>query len=120
MSTQAHTLAAALLDAIDRCNWPALAALLTEDTVYECPGLPRCDGRDAVLAYYRHERPVVRGHHTVETVIADGDRAVCCGRFDGELRDGRRVHVGFANVVTVQGGRIRARRLYFHQPWAAA
>jgi ketosteroid isomerase-like protein len=106
----------ALLAAIDAADWDKLHGMLHERSRYEVPGQPPFEGRDAVMHYYRALRPIASGRHDVESIVVDGDRAVCCGRFRGERRDGSRIDLSFADVVLFAAGLILTRRVYFHEP----
>ena len=106
----------ALLTAIDNQDWHSLALLLCDDTCYEVSGFAPFRGKHAVLEYYRHERPILSGIHTIESIISEGDSGVCCGRFVGVKKNAERVDIRFADEIHFQNFRIRQRRVYFCQP----
>jgi ketosteroid isomerase-like protein len=105
-----------LLGAIDNCDWEALSELLGDDTVYEVSGFPHFEGKHAVMNYYENIRPIDAGHHTIDSIVSEGDEAVCCGRFVGTKRDGNVVDVLFADKLQFVNFKIEKRRVYFCQP----
>ena len=76
----------ALLTAIDNCDWDSLSKLLSDDTVYEVSGFPRFEGREAIMDYYENIRPIESGEHTINSIVSEGDKGVCCGRFIGRKK----------------------------------
>ena len=106
----------ALLMAIDNCDWDSLSKLLSTDTVYEVSGFPRFDGKDAVMDYYENIRPIESGEHTIDSIVAEENKAVCCGRFVGTKKNGELVDVLFADELGFENFRIKQRRVYFCQP----
>jgi ketosteroid isomerase-like protein len=106
----------ALLDAIDNADWGSLSKLLSDDTVYEVSTSPRFEGKHAVMDYYENIRPIVSGQHTIVSILNDGDKAVCCGRFVGTKKDGSVVDILFADELQFGNFKIEKRRVYFCQP----
>lgn len=106
----------ALLTAIDNMDWNTLSSLLSESTIYEVSGFPRFEGKSAVMDYYEIIRPIKSGTHTVESIITDGDRGICCGHFVGIKKDGESVDLLFADEISFENLKIEQRRVYFCQP----
>jgi ketosteroid isomerase-like protein len=106
----------ALLTAIDHQDWESLSKLLSADTIYEVSGFPRFEEKSAVMDYYENTRPIKSGIHTIESIITDGDRGVCCGHFVGVKKDGESVDLLFADEISFENLKIKQRRVYFCQP----
>lgn len=85
-----------------------------EDAVYHRPGYPPMRGRAALADFYGGERVIESGTHTLDEVLVDGQRVAVHGRFEGTLKDGSRVDVGFADFITYDpDGRAAERRSFF-------
>ncbi len=85
-----------------------------DDAVYHRPGYAPMRGRAALEEFYGGERVIESGSHTLDDVLVDGDRVAVRGRFEGTLKDGSRVTVGFADFITYDAdGRAAERRSFF-------
>ncbi|MFD3355314.1 nuclear transport factor 2 family protein [Streptomyces fradiae] len=91
-------------------------AVLAPQCVIERPGAEPLVGLARIERFYRHERPVAAGRHTVERLLADAEAAACWGTFSGTDRDGRAVAARFADTYLLEGGRISRRTTYLHGP----
>ncbi|MFD6889358.1 nuclear transport factor 2 family protein [Streptomyces sp. NPDC059957] len=102
---------------VDAGDIDGLTALFAPDAVYHRPGYPPLEGRAELDRFYRGERVISHGRHTVTAVTAaDGDVAVQ-GGFQGELRDGSTVSLRFADFFTLApDGLITRRDTYFFSP----
>jgi ketosteroid isomerase-like protein len=102
---------------VDAGDVAAMGELFTPGARYHRPGYAPLDGRDEIERFYREERTIRDGHHTLESVVAtDGDVAVR-GSFAGHLRDGRRAEHRFAEFFTVSpDGRLSRRDTFFFVP----
>jgi uncharacterized protein len=105
-----------LLTAIDHQDWDSLSKLLSDDTIYDGSGFPRFEGKSAVMDYYENIRPIKFGTHTIESIISEGNKGVCCGHFSGVKKDGERVELLFADEIGFENFKIKQRRVYFCQP----
>lgn len=101
---------------IDSRDWDALPASFCDDVVYERPGYEPLEGVERVMKFYREERVIASGEHRLERVVIDGESGACWGRFVGLHRDGSAIDERFADVYTLENGRIRTRRSYFFRP----
>ena len=99
-----------MYDAIDGNDADALVELMCPDVIYERPQTAPLHGRDAIKAFYLHERRIPSGQHTLEHVAIDHDCGAAWGAFAGVRTDGAPVTLRFADVFTFEGGRIRTRR----------
>ena len=103
-------------DAINRHDADAVAALLTEDTVFEdtspVPDGQRMEGRTAVVAFWRAW--LARNPDAVfdaEEVIVSADRAVVRWIYRKQ-RDGQPWHLRGVDVFTVRDGKVAAKLAY--------
>jgi ketosteroid isomerase-like protein len=102
---------------VDADDVDGLLELFAPDAVYRRPGYESMRGRDALEAFYRNERVIEKGRHTVVTVTQELPRIAVAGRFSGRLRDGREVSLEFADFFTLDGdGRFSSRETYFYAP----
>ncbi|TDT40084.1 3-isopropylmalate dehydratase small subunit [Streptomyces sp. BK208] len=88
----------ALYRRIDEGDFAGFAALFHEDAVYHRPGSPALVGRDAIEAYYRDERTVADGTHTLSRVLLSDGALAVDGAFSGHLTDGREQAHRFAEI----------------------
>ena len=103
-------------EAFNRHDADALAALLTEDTVFEdtspAPDGKRISGKSEVVAFWRGwfaRNPDAR--FDAEDLIVSGDRAVVLWVYRKE-RDGRPWHIRGVDVFTVRDGKVAAKLAY--------
>lgn len=88
-----------------------------DDCVYRRPGYEPMRGRHALEAFYGGERVIESGSHTLDQLLVDGASVAVRGRFEGRLRDGSQVTVGFADFIDYDAdGRAVERRSYFEAP----
>lgn len=90
--------------------------LFADDAVYERPGYEPLEGKTAISAFYRGQRIIESGRHTLHCVLVDGDEAAVQGSFDGTLRDGSSVSVRFADFFSVRDSSFAHRNTYFFAP----
>jgi hypothetical protein len=102
--------------AIDSRDWRELPGFFDPEVVYERPGYDPFVGIDRLMTFYEKERVIAEGTHHLQSVLVDGDRAACWGRFVGKHRDGGDIGVTFADFHELRNGRIRARRSFFYPP----
>ena len=97
-------------------NADALAAWLTDDTVFEdtspAPDGQRIEGKSAVVAYWRgwfERNPDAR--FEAEEMIVSNDRAVVRWVYR-KMRNGQPWHIRGVDVFTVRGGKVAAKLAY--------
>lgn len=103
-------------DAVDAGEIPALLDLFAADAVYHRPGYEPLRGRSEIEHFYRDDRVIVAGMHTIDDIVVDGDRAAVRGFFNGTLKDHSVAEEGFADFFVLEEGRIALRRTYFDRP----
>ena len=103
-------------EAFNRHDADALAAWLTDDTVFEdtspAPDGQRIEGKTAVVAFWRTW--FARNADAVfeaEDVIVSGDRAVVRWVYR-KLRNGQPWHLRGVDVFTVRDGKVAAKLAY--------
>ncbi|MFJ9468165.1 nuclear transport factor 2 family protein [Streptomyces caniferus] len=102
---------------VDAKDVGGLLALFSDDAVYERPGYPVLHGREALRTFYTGQRVIEDGRHDLFTVITGDAQVSARGEFHGQLKDGRRVSVGFADFFTVgDAGLFTRRNTYFAMP----
>ena len=103
-------------EAFNRRDADALAALLTDDTVFEdtspAPDGRRIVGRAAVAEFWKTwfaRNPDAR--FDAEEMIVSGDRAVVLWVYR-KMRNGQPWHLRGVDVFTVHGGKVAAKLAY--------
>ena len=56
---------------VDRNEYVSLVELFSLDCVYERPGFAAIQGRSELLTFYRHERQISSGLHTIELIVRE-------------------------------------------------
>jgi ketosteroid isomerase-like protein len=103
-------------DAFNRHDADALAALLTDDTVFEdtspAPDGRRVEGKAAVVEFWRgwfaHNSDA---HFDAEEVIVSGNRAVVPWVYR-KMRNGQPWHLRGVDIFTVRDGKVAAKLAY--------
>ena len=113
---QARDVVARFNDAINRHDAAAVAALLTDDTVFEntgpVPDGTRIEGKAAVSAFW--DKWLVANPDAsfeAEEVVSSGDRCIVRWIYR-KMRDGKPWHLRGVDVFTVRDGRIAAKLSY--------
>lgn len=105
---------------IDQGKWDDLAKFFATNATYERPGYAPLTGRDSIMKFYREERIVASGSHSIDDCIIDLklDRglASCWGSFEGLSRNGEKLKERFADIYELRDGKITLRRTYFFRP----
>jgi ketosteroid isomerase-like protein len=103
-------------EAFNRHDADALAAMFTDDTVFEdtspAPDGRRVEGKAAVVEHWRKwfERNLDAQFEAEEMIVA-GDRAVVRWIFR-KVRDGKPWHLRGVDVFTVRDGKVTAKLAY--------
>ncbi|MFD8803168.1 nuclear transport factor 2 family protein [Streptomyces atroolivaceus] len=114
---EAIRLAERYYDLVDRNKIPGLLSLFTADAVYERPGYPPLRGIAELERFYRQDRVIESGKHSLRGVAAEKELIAVHGDFEGRLKDGKDVCVRFADFFQVaQDGLFRRRDTYFFSP----
>jgi len=103
-------------DAFNRHDADALAALLTEDTVFEDtspqPDGKRIEGKAAVVEFWRGWfTRNADAHFDAEEIIVSGSRATVLWVYR-KMRNGQPWHLRGVDVFTVREGKVAAKFAY--------
>ena len=103
-------------EAFNRHGADALAAFLTEDTVFEdtspAPDGRRIDGKTAVVDFWRGWfARNSDAHFDAEEIIVSGNRAVVLWVYR-KVRNGQPWHIRGVDVFTVRDGKVAAKLAY--------
>jgi ketosteroid isomerase-like protein len=102
--------------AIDARDWDTLPAFFHSDIVYERPGYDPFVGCDRVMRFYRDERVILRGVHTLEGVVVENGRAAAWGWIDAVHVDGTPIKHSFADIYLLDQHLVKLRRSHFFVP----
>lgn len=102
--------------AIDSQEIDHVVELFADDATYERPGYAPLVGVAAIEEFYRTERVIDSGVHSVSNLLVDGHKVAVEGEFIGRLRDGSDVTVRFADFFLVMSSRFARRHTYFFAP----
>lgn len=104
-------------DRVDAGDLDGVLDWFADDAVYHRPGYEPMRGREALRRFYGGERVIESGAHRLEELVVEGPVVAVRGRFEGRLRDGSEVWVGFADFIVYDGtGRAVERRSFFDTP----
>lgn len=95
-------------DLVDAEAYEELVALFAADVRYERPGQDAIEGRNALHAFYRDQRPLEEGTHEIHDVVVDGRTIAVRGTFSG-TQHGETVAFDFADFHEFEDGKIRRR-----------
>jgi len=102
---------------VDGGDIAGLVKLFAQDAVYRRPGYPSMRGRDELERFYREERVIKGGHHTVESMVSSRRRVAVAGSFAGTLRNGQDTTLRFADFFSFgPDGTFSQRDTYFFSP----
>lgn len=102
---------------VDKGDIPGLIALFAPDAVYDRPGHRTFRGRAALDHFYRADRVIADGRHTLRTAVCDGATVAVQGEFEGVLKTGDNVRLRFADFFSIASDGLFSRRdTYFFTP----
>lgn len=106
-----------LYELVDVGDVSGMVELFDPEGVYRRPGYEPLVGRRALARFYREQRVIKEGRHTLETVLAEAGGAAVQGLFVGTLRDGSDVSIRFADFFTfTANGAFHSRDSFFFTP----
>ncbi|GAA0927649.1 MULTISPECIES: nuclear transport factor 2 family protein [Streptomyces violaceusniger group] len=84
---------------------------------YLRPGYEKLTGHVELERFYRDERIIESGRHTIGSLIAADLDVAVRGEFHGILRDGREASLEFADFFTLtESGTFAKRQTFFYAP----
>lgn len=105
----------AMFRVIDATDWDSLGRFFHPELIYQRPGFPVLEGRDANLDFYRNIR-AIRGEHRFDAFVIEGDTGASWGRFVGHKKDGTPVDVEYADCYGFRDGLLWRRKSFFFVP----
>lgn len=104
-------------DALDRDDMEAVLECFSGEVLYRRGGYPDIAGMDKLRDYYLGGRKLAQGRHMVRDVLVEGQRAAAQGMYEGQLKNGERMAMGFGAFFTFDNnGRIAEHTTYFFTP----
>ena len=88
-------------ECIDTGDISGILSLFASNATYARPGYPECAGRAQIEHFYREERIISKGTHTIDSVVTSGCEVAVRGKFNGLLSDGRQVTLRFADFFVL-------------------
>ncbi len=102
---------------VDEGDIPEMLQLFDAAAKYHRPGYEELTGHAELARFYREERVIESGRHTVSQLIRDGEDIAVHGVFEGVLRDGTQASLRFADFFRMTpAGTIRTRETFFFTP----
>ncbi|RDD85272.1 nuclear transport factor 2 family protein [Streptomyces parvulus] len=102
---------------VDTGNIRELAQLFALDALYRRPGYREIFGRAELERFYREERVIAEGAHTLSKIISEDREVAVRGVFTGVLRDGTETSAEFADFFRVNAaGEFSLRQTFFFVP----
>ena len=107
----------AYYELVDRGEVDGLVSLFADDAVYCRPGYPPLRGRADLERFYREDRVIESGAHTLDSLVSSPPRVAVSGEFSGMLRSGEQVDLRFADFFTFAAdGHFARRDTFFFTP----
>lgn len=103
-------------ECVDANDVPGILALFTPEATYRRPGYPPIVGTTAWEDFYRNQRVIESGRHTLVNVVRDGNQVAVQGTFAGVLRNGSVAELEFADFYRSDGDLFTERTTYFYAP----
>lgn len=102
---------------VDDGDVQGVVGLFADRAVYERPGYDPIVGRDGLDAFYRGQRVIDTGRHTVVKLVVGSNDAAVEGEFRGTLKDGSEVDLRFADFFQLNEDLLfEVRNTYFFSP----
>ncbi len=102
---------------VDAGDIDGLVAMFAEDAEYHRPGYPPVLGQAGMDHFYRYERVIAGGEHTLDGVAVSGTEVAVRGSFAGTKRDGSPARHRFAEFFTLSADhRFSRRETFFSAP----
>lgn len=102
---------------VDSGDVTGLISLFAPDARYHRPGYQPLTGRRELERFYREDRVIAKGAHSLTAIVADDRDVAVQGEFSGMLRDGRETSLRFADFFSFGADGLIARRdTFFFTP----
>ncbi|WP_431897547.1 nuclear transport factor 2 family protein [Micromonospora haikouensis] len=104
-------------DLVDSGDVTALVNLFADDAVYHRPGYPPLTGRTELERFYRADRIIREGRHSLSALVGSATEIAVHGEFHGVLRNGQNVSLRFADFFSfTDEGTFARRDTFFFAP----
>ncbi|MFB9904306.1 nuclear transport factor 2 family protein [Allokutzneria oryzae] len=102
---------------VDAGDVEGVVGLFDDDAVYLRPGYAPLRGHAALRSFYRTDRVIASGHHHLGEFVVAGRTVVVRAHFSGDLKNGSRVSLRFADFFEVSDdARFLRRETFFFTP----
>ena len=102
---------------VDANDVDGVVAMFAEDAVYNRPGYDPLIGRRQIERFFRDQRVIERGRHTVTEVVVSGSVVAVHGACSATLKSGRDLDLRFADFfVANASGAFQKRDTFFFAP----
>lgn len=102
---------------VDAGDVDSLVRLFAPGATYRRPGYDPIAGHDGLDAFYRTQRVIESGRHTVVSLIVEGNGVAVEGEFHGTLKDGTQADLRFADFFRLDDDLLfETRQTYFFAP----
>jgi len=113
MKTESQDIITQMFSIYDSSKWDDLYGIFTSDIVYCRPGQKMLQGIEDVVTFFKTDRPVASGKHTIHKIFSVRDNLYCVlGWFTGKLKNGSTFDAGFVDLLGFQGHKINLRKTY--------
>jgi hypothetical protein len=94
---------------VDAQRWSDLRAFYAREAVYQRGSRPLLEGAEAIEQFYRAERGIGSGQHTIKRLAVTAAYAEVDGHFSGVLKSGESVEIEYCDryEFTLQGQILR-------------
>ena len=100
-------------NAVDNNDLETLFSVFSDNIVYKRPGYDPIIGMKDFMDFYRSNRIIREGHHTLFNIIVHEPYVIVEGEFKGILKDGTESYTKFVDVYTFSGNKAVKRHTYF-------
>jgi len=99
--------------AVDENDLNTLFSVFSDDIIYERPGYEPLKGMKDFQNFYKSNRIIKEGHHTLKNIIVKEPYVIVEGEFNGILKNGNKSYTKFVDVYTFKDGKAYRRHTYF-------
>ncbi|MEU1439541.1 nuclear transport factor 2 family protein [Streptomyces sp. NPDC005786] len=102
---------------VDADDITGLLPLFELTAQYRRPGYAELNGHAELERFYRDERVIESGTHSITTLVCEGREVAVRSAFEGVLRDGSKASLRFADFFSVTAtGKFSLRETFFFAP----
>ena len=105
-----------MFELVDEKKWDDLHLFYLLNATYERPGYSPYIGIKSIIDFYKFERIVEVGKHSLDGWIDSDGEACCWGQFSGVGKTGDVLSERFCDIYNFENGLIKTRRTYFFRP----